>query len=140
MRLILDTNILIAALIRKSITREILIHPDMEYLVSEFIFNEIELHKDEILQKSGLSKDDLESLFDHLKDNLILIPDEEIKHEEKALQIMQDIDDKDSIFIAIALSTFNDGIWSEDKHFEKQNFIKVWKTQDLIKQLEIAHE
>ena len=140
MRLILDTNILIAALIRKSITREILIHPDMEYLVSEFTFNEIELHKDEILQKSGLSKDDLESLFDHLKDNLILVPDEEIKHKEKALQIMQDIDDKDSVFIAIALSTFNDGIWSEDKHFEKQNFIKVWKTQDLIKQLEIAHE
>ena len=139
MRLVLDTNILIAALIKESITREILVHPTMEYLVSEFIFHEVQKHKEEILQKSGLPSGEFETLFEELKDKLILIPDEEIQFKEKAQEIMRPVDIKDSIFIAIALSTENNGIWSEDKHFEKQNTIQVWKTKDIIEHLKIKH-
>lgn len=36
MKLVLDTNILIATLIKDSVTREILTHLEMEYLVPEF--------------------------------------------------------------------------------------------------------
>jgi len=139
MRLVLDTNILIAALIKKSGTREILIHPIMEYLVSEFAFQEVEEHKQEILRKSGLTTEEFDMLFEQLKDKLSFIPDEEIQFKDKAQAIMRPIDIKDSIFIAIALSTMNDGIWSEDKHFEKQNIVRVWKTRDLIKHLRIQH-
>ena len=63
--------------------------------------------------------------------------DEEIQHKEEAQKIMSPIDVKDSIFIAIALSTHNEGIWSEDRHFEQQNRVKVWKTKDILKYLEI---
>ncbi|MBS3060935.1 MAG: hypothetical protein J4432_05530 [DPANN group archaeon] len=33
---------------------------------------------------------------------------------------------------ALALSIDNDGLWTADKDFDKQNKIKVWKTKDLI--------
>lgn len=139
MRLVLDTNILVSALIKDSMTREILTHPEMEYLLPEFALEEIEDHKEELLQKSGLSKSDFELLFEHLKDNLLLIPSKEITHKELAKQIMNDIDIKDSLFVALALSTKNEGIWSQDSYFEKQSRVKVWKTKDLIEYLGIRH-
>src|SRR3989338_9012225 len=140
MRLVLDTNILIAALVKNSITCEILIHPDMKYFIPEFAIDEIEKHEMEILQKSCLSKNEFTTLFDYLKENLILVPDEEIEHKEKAKLIMKDIDINDTIFIALALSTKNEGIWSQDCHFEKQTLIKVWKTKDIINYLGIEHQ
>ncbi len=140
MKLVLDTNILIAALIKDSITREILLHPEIECFVSEFLLDEVDSFKDEILRKSGLSKDNFEELLENIKEKLIFIPDEEIYHKEEAQRIMASIDNKDSVFIALALTTKNDGIWSEDKHFEKQKCIKVWKTKDLIEYLGILHK
>lgn len=95
----------VAALIKNSLTREILVHPEMEYIVSEFVFQEIELNKQEILQKSRLQEAEFELLLENLKDKLILVPDAEIKHKNEALAIMWKIDINDAIFIALALST-----------------------------------
>lgn len=139
MRLVLDTNILVAALIKNSLTREILVHLEMEYIVSEFVFQEIELNKQEILQKSRLQEAEFELLFENLKDKLILVPDAEIKHKNEALAIMWKIDINDAIFIALALSTQNDGIWSEDSHLAQQKRVKVWKTNDMMEFLDINH-
>ena len=49
---------------------------------------------------------------------------------------MRDIDEKDAPIIACALAISNEGIWTEDKHFEKQNRIKIWKTKELEEYLE----
>ena len=54
----------------------------------------------------------------------------------EAMKIMSKIDEKDAQFIAVALSIKNDGIWSNDKHFEKQEKIQVFKTIDIIKLIE----
>jgi len=137
MKLVLDTNILIAALIRDSVTREILLLPQVEFLVSEFVFEEVELHRDEIQRKSGLPADAFDLLFEMMKQRLVLLPDNEIKHKQEAEAIMKPIDIKDALFIAIALSEENDGIWSEDKHFEQQQRVKVWKTKDLIEHFRV---
>ena len=137
MRIILDTNILVAALIRNSITRKILLHPELEFLVSEFIFEEVEKHHEEICHKSGLDANSFMLLLDLLKERFVFVPDEEIKHKPDAKKIMEHIDVKDSIFIALALSTDNEGIWSEDKHFEKQKTVRIWKTQELASRLNI---
>ena len=44
---------------------------------------------------------------------------------------MKDIDIKDSPILACALSIPNEGIWTEDKDFEKQTKIPIWKTKVL---------
>ncbi len=49
---------------------------------------------------------------------------------------MGKIDEKDTPFIALALSIENDGIWFNDKHFDMQKKIKVYKTIDIINLLE----
>lgn len=45
---------------------------------------------------------------------------------------MDNIDEKDTIFIALALALKADGIWSEDNHFEKQKEIRLYKNQDIL--------
>lgn len=64
--------------------------------------------------------------------NMYVVDDSIIKYKfEEAKYIMDKIDKDDTPFIALALAVTNDGIWTDDKHFEKQSRIKVWKTQIL---------
>jgi predicted nucleic acid-binding protein len=107
----------------------------IEFLVPEFTFEEINKHKKEILQKSKLNESQFDLLMATLKENLTVVPKYEIRKIKEAKGIMDKIDPNDTIFIALALSTFNDGIWSDDIHFKKQNVVKVWNTEELIKYL-----
>ena len=108
MKLVLDTNILISALIRESIIRKILVISGIEFLVPEFTFEEINKHKKEILKKSGLNASQFDLLMTTLKENLTIIPKYEIRKIKEAKEIMDKIDPNDTVFIALALSTFND--------------------------------
>jgi len=49
---------------------------------------------------------------------------------DEAKKIMDNIDKADAPFIAAALAV-NSPIWSDDKHFQKQHKITVFKTEDL---------
>ena len=51
------------------------------------------------------------------------------------MKIIGLIDEKDVPFIATALSIKNDGIWTNDKHFEKQDEIRIFSTLDMIELL-----
>ena len=54
MRLVLDTNILIAALIKDSITRRILLLPDLEFLLPAFALDELARHRAKIVRAARL--------------------------------------------------------------------------------------
>ena len=54
----------------------------------------------------------------------------------RAEEIMKDIDPDDAPFLALALSFHNDGIWSNDKDFERQSVVRVWKTHELLTLME----
>ncbi|MEE9116726.1 MAG: PIN domain-containing protein [Thermoplasmata archaeon] len=54
MRLVVDTNIIISALIRDSLTRKALLYPYFQFFSPEDIRMEIERNMDEIVRKSGV--------------------------------------------------------------------------------------
>ena len=134
MRLVIDTNILISALLKDSVTRELLLFPSMELLLPEYALEEIEAHKETISRRSGLSKNEVDIVLSILLENITIIPASEIKpYLKKAQKIIGSIDPFDVPFVALALSVENDGVWSNDKHFKNITGIKVWKTSDLLK-------
>ena len=45
---------------------------------------------------------------------------------------MEHIDEEDVVFLSTALSISDSVIWSDDRHFEKQDKVKVLKTEDII--------
>ena len=133
MRLIVDTNRIIAALIKDSVSKRIITHINKELLTIDFTEREIKKYETLILKKAKINSAELKMIFEKLKEKLIILDDKIILTKmEEAKEIMDNIDPDDTPFIAAALATKAD-IWSDDKHFDKQNKVKVWKTKDLMK-------
>ena len=137
MKLIIDTNILISSLLKDSTIREILLNESLNFYLPEIVLSEVNKYLPYLIQKSELSEEEIKKLLNTLLENLILVPiDEYEKKMDEGMKIIGNIDEKDIQFIALALSIENDGIWSNDKHFEKQKKIKVFKTIDILNFLE----
>ena len=136
MRLVIDTSVLISSLIKDSVTREILLLPFMKFHLPEYALEEIDVHKTKISRLSGLSSDEIDIILSLLLENISIVPAQIIQPNLiEAERIIGGIDPGDIPFVALALSIENDGIWSSDKHFEKIEQIKVWKTSDLLRHI-----
>ena len=132
MDLVVDANILFAALIKESTTNELLFLENLHLFTPEYILTEIENHKEEILAKTSRSPRDFSALLDIFKRKLTVIPLEELKpYVKHAEKICPDPDDLTYIALALKLKT---GIWSNDRTLkEKQNDIRVYTTAELVK-------
>ncbi len=138
MKVILDTNVLISALVKDSTNREIIGFSSFEFYYPEEAKNEIEKYTQEIVEKSGLNYDNYQNLYNWLFSRINLVKQNELEpFILEAKEIMDKIDSKDTIFIACALAYEGSFIWSDDGHFEKQNRIKLLKTKDISKYFEI---
>lgn len=129
---ILDTNVLISALIRDSTTRKIIVESDEEFLIPELVLEEIRKYEVEILEKSSLSKENYMAILSKLLEHVALIPTEIIAMKlPEAKAIMAEVDPKDIVFVASALCFENAVIWSDDTDFDYQTKIKVFKTPQM---------
>lgn len=134
--IVIDTNIFISALIKDGLTRKVIIKSKNTLLFPEFEFIEIKHNIGEILHKSKLSQYEFEELFRSLLKHVKIVENEKISNYAiEAKELMDKINENDSPFIATALAT-NSVIWSEDKHFKKQNKIKVYTTKEVLSLLQ----
>jgi putative PIN family toxin of toxin-antitoxin system len=117
MNLVIDTNIIFSALLKShSQELEIIQSTDIEVFVPKFLIIEIFKHKEKIIRISKLNEEEiLESLYLILK-YCTIFNEEDISEEIKitAFKYVEDIDLKDFIFVATAL-TLNAYLWSGDK-------------------------
>ncbi len=133
MRLVIDTNILIAALIKNSFTRQFILFSDLQLISPEITTAEINKYRSLILEKSGLSEKEFKTLFSTLLGRLTLFQEGKYLHcISEAMQLIGKYDPGDVPFLALALSIKNDGIWSDDNHFQQQKKVRIWKTKELI--------
>jgi predicted nucleic acid-binding protein len=141
MIIVIDSNIVFAALLKDSITRRILVNPLLRFYAPDAMLTEIHKHKNMLVSKSGLSGSDFELLLQLITEKIEVIGKESYKtYLKDAKKLLGDEHLGDVPFLALAMAVENDGIWSEDKDFEKQNLVKVWKTTDIAKYLKLIHE
>ncbi len=139
MRLVVDTSVVISSLLKDSMSRKILLHPDLDLFTPKFVHIEIKNHKNMIMRYTGLEEMDLMFLLNGLLKHIEVIPVDDFKEEmKKAYGIMKDIDEEDTSFLALSLFLDCDGIWSNDSDYTRQDSVKVWKTHDLKKVLKIS--
>ncbi len=133
MLLVIDTNIVVSSIIKDSVTREILLSADILFVVPEWVHTEISEHRELIARKAGIDQAELDQFTEEIFQVVQTIPFSKYRsYIDKGLNIIGDVDKDDAPFIALALSLDADGIWTNDKDFEKQDAVKVWKTKDLV--------
>lgn len=130
---VLDTNILISALIKDSVTRRILVESDMKFYFPELSLHEVRKHQDLIRKKSGLSNAELEDMTARILAHVALIPEEDIQSQlPRAKAMMADIDPDDAVFVAAALARADAVVWSDDAHLSCQTVVRVLRTKEAM--------
>jgi len=134
---VIDSNILISALIRDSTTRKIIIESEWTFYYPEIAFHEIRKYKKLVLEKSGMAEMEYSVVLRRLLKHITLVSEEQFSHNLKgANEILGKIDVDDVIFLAVAMSLENSKIWSNDPHLNQQNKVKALKTEDVVKLFE----
>lgn len=133
MKFVIDTNILLSALIKDSTTRRILMGFENEFYYPKSSFFEIKKYKGLVIKKSGMDENEYVNVLDYLLEHITLLSDEFMRQKLiEAKKLMNEIDSDDVIFLACAF-VLNSPIWSNDKHFKKQDKVEVFTTNEFVK-------
>jgi predicted nucleic acid-binding protein len=132
MNLVIDTNRLIAGLLKSSLCREIILHEALTFYAPDYVVTEIEKYRSYICKKAEMEEKTFNVVLYILLENIRLVPHDQFgRFLSEAIEIMRHIDIKDAPFIAVSMALNVDGIWTEDKHFYKQTAIKVYSIKEL---------
>ncbi len=133
LKLILDTNLVIAALINKySTIRDLLRSTQIQFYCPQHMIEEIEKYKEYILQKSSLTENEFYFTLYYLLEKVTVVQKECFgENMLEAKEKMEKIDVKDAPFLALALSLPNDGILSNDPHFDKVG-LRRWSVKEIL--------
>jgi len=132
MELIIDANILLSALISTNgKTYDLIFNDRLKLFAPDFLLDELEKHKNEILFKSELSESEFELFLSLISSRIEFFSYSEFK---RFISISKKIspDPNDTEYFALALR-LNCGIWSNDKKLKEQDQVKVYSTSELIK-------
>jgi predicted nucleic acid-binding protein len=135
MELVIDANILIAAFIKKSTTRELLLYrtpKPIKLYTPPFILEELSQHTPLLSSKTGISEKEIMGLVLELlyTSNIEIINDKELTEVKRVAEKIAP-DKNDSAYFAVALYK-NCEIWSNDRPLKKQNRIIVITTKELL--------
>ena len=139
MKLVIDTNIIFSAfLIQEPPALDIIMSEDHEIFYCQFVGIELFKHKEKILKYSGLSEERILDAYEMIISNSIAIHHNEIPAilYKEAEELCQDIDPKDTIFLAASM--FIKGyLWTGDKKLRKglaaKGFDHIITTDELLK-------
>ena len=133
MELVVDANILFAALIKISGTSDLIVDNSLNLVSVEFIFEEFDKYKELIREKTERTEEEFERFMKIIQKRIKLIPYEEFEpFMDEAGKISPD--PKDTEYLALALK-LKCAFWSNDKKLKTQDKIKVYSTEDLINEL-----
>ena len=131
MKIVADSNRVIASLLKSSTTREILFNRNFDFVAPEFIKEEIYKYKLEFVKKAKITAEEFDVLLSLFFERIKLIPKNEYR---KYIDVLKNkiSDAKDIPYIACCLATKAEGIWSHDPHFLEQDKVKVFTNKDLL--------
>lgn len=136
MSLVVDTNVILSALIKDSGTRRTIVTMDQNLYAPESILKEVKGHFDLIQEKSGLKEKEVFELFEKLFKYIRVVPDEQLEPNlPEARDKLEDTDPDDVIFLAAAMAV-DSGIWSDDSDFKKQDSVPVFTTSRIIEEFD----
>ena len=135
MRIVLDANIVIAALLGSRATLTIITSQNHMFYAPKFILKEVEKYKEDICERINQSELEFDENFEVLKVFINIANIEEYDlFMPKAKEAMEKRDWKDCDYLACALAVNADFIWTNDKDFTIQTLIIAKNTNEFIEE------
>jgi len=132
MKLVVDANVVISALIADSKPRELIVTLEPDLFTPEFVHDEIENYEELIVEKSGMTLDRVAQFIDLLFQRIEVVPASEVyPYIEEADAAVGDTDPDDVLYGACALATDAD-IWSDGADFQEQAVVEAHPTSYVI--------
>ena len=131
MRIVIDANRIVAALIKQSTTREILLDGSFEFVTPDFVLHEIKKHRNELQKKAKLTEKEFDVLLILIFEQIIILP------KPVYLKFIEDckkyvIDRNDVPYLAACIASKAEGIWSHDPHILKQKKVRVFTNINML--------
>ena len=132
MKLVVDSNVLFAAIIKDSFTRSVIKSGAFELVAPRLMIEEIQSHRAEIAEYADLSIDETTTVIDWLLRFVRFVPDSKLRpHWRDAATTMRSRDPADTAFLAVYHAEKADAIWSNDKAFIDIPGVRRWSTRDV---------
>jgi len=134
MKIVVDTNRIIAALIKNGMSRKILFSKNFEFVTPDHSLSEIHKYEEVIKKKAHITHEEFEILLSIIFERIEIIP--KLDYEKflgECGSLISDVGD--ILFLAVATALKTDGVWSDDTHFDEQDKIKVFKTKNMINEI-----
>ncbi len=132
MKIVIDSNRVIAAMIKESTTREILFDQTFEFIAPDYLISEVSKYKNHIIKSIEVSKREFEILLAIIFEHIAIIPESGYKDIINKLKYKIK-DPKDLPYLAACLATKANGIWTHDPHFNEQKEINIFTNIDMLR-------
>ena len=130
MELVVDANVLFAALLGRDKTMQLFFEDKLRLVASSYLFDEFEKNKSWLADECGISEKEFEELVGTLLSRVELFPiNAASTHTSRAEQLAPH--KKDVPYFTLALY-LNCAIWSREKAFKKQSVVPVYSTPELV--------
>jgi predicted nucleic acid-binding protein len=136
MKLVVDANIIMGALIKNGAIRQLILSDRLRLISPDFIVDETYKYQDYICRKSGLDAEQFDLLMSLLFMQVDIIPFAEYRSQIRPASAIMKDDLKDVPYVACYLACKCDGIWTNDVDFKDKPSIKVVTTAELLKYIE----
>jgi predicted nucleic acid-binding protein len=132
MDLVIDTNIIIAALLRRGTTRNLVFSSFLGLYAPEHITHEIAKYTQELMEKAGMDSDSFDAALSIVLSQISILPRSAFSHKlgEAAKICLQHPEDTPFVALAVHL---NIPVWTHDKAFSRHKEIKTISTEELLR-------
>lgn len=134
--LVIDSNILFAAAIKKGYNAMLLLSDRLNLIAPEMLFEEFTKYKELLLSKTHRSGEDFENFLEILEEKIEVIPKAEFESWLEEAKKKSPVNDFP--FTALA-KAYGVPVWSNDKELKKfmkrTGFVEVLNTKDVIERL-----
>lgn len=136
--LVVDANVVISCLLSKGSPYKVFslnsLFEKFKLIAPEFLWIEVEKHKEWLLKETKLTLEEFEEVFEFLKEEIDIIPAVQfLELLPKAKEILP-THTKDALYLALALK-FSCPIFSGDKKLKKQSAVTIVSPREVLDKL-----
>lgn len=130
--LVIDANMVIAALLKDGKARQIIVSEKFAFVSPDYLIEELDKYRKDIAEKAGVSEKGLAIVEALLLKRIKIVPYDEYRSKIGVAKGIMLKDAKDVPYAACYLALKCEGIWTNDSDFDGNKYVKVITTAYLM--------